>query len=149
MMKDLDHNIPMIIPHTLKSKRISLAILFVLIMISLWSVFSIPNHKTLITICPVKNLTGYSCPGCGLSRSIVFAAHGDFSHAFYYHPLWIIVLPLMIAFGSYHLVSLIINKRLNTDHLLVRKFKLGQLLLLLALLFIIIWFGILGIALLH
>ncbi len=133
MTKDVDHNIPMIIPHTLKSKRISLAILFVLTMVFLWSVFSTPAYKTIITICPVKNLTGYSCPGCGLGRSIVFAAHGDFSHAFYYHPLWIVVLPLMTAFGMYHFTALITNKRLNTDHPLIIKLDLSLLMLLLAL----------------
>ena len=51
--------------------------------------------------CPIKYLTGISCPGCGMSRACMSALRMDFSSAFYYHPLWI-ALPfaatLLIAF---------------------------------------------------
>lgn len=39
------------------------------------------------TICVFKVLTGWPCPGCGLTRAIVLCAHGDWSQAFVFHPL--------------------------------------------------------------
>ena len=44
--------------------------------------------------CPVKYLTGASCPGCGMTRACLSALRFDFASAFYYHPLWILMLPL-------------------------------------------------------
>ena len=44
--------------------------------------------------CPVKYLTGVSCPGCGMTRACLSALRLDFASAFYYHPLWILMLPL-------------------------------------------------------
>lgn len=38
-------------------------------------------------LCPLKTLTNIPCPGCGMTRSLVFSAHGDWSQAFSFHPL--------------------------------------------------------------
>lgn len=45
--------------------------------------------------CPIKFLTGISCPGCGMTRAYIALLHLDFKDAFYYHPLW----PLPIVWG--------------------------------------------------
>ena len=39
------------------------------------------------SICVFHNLTGLPCPGCGLTRSWVSMAHGQFASAFVWHPL--------------------------------------------------------------
>ena len=39
------------------------------------------------SICLFHNLTGWPCPGCGLTRSWVSMAHGHFADAFVWHPL--------------------------------------------------------------
>ena len=44
--------------------------------------------------CPVKHFLGVSCPGCGMTRACLSALRFDFASAFYYHPLWILMLPL-------------------------------------------------------
>lgn len=44
--------------------------------------------------CPIKFLTGISCPGCGMSRAFFSAVTLHFSTAFYYHPLWVFVVPI-------------------------------------------------------
>ncbi len=41
--------------------------------------------------CPIKFITGVSCPGCGMSRALMNAVKGNFSAAFSYHPMWIIL----------------------------------------------------------
>lgn len=40
--------------------------------------------------CSFNNLTGYPCPGCGLSRSMVAAVHGDISGSFRFHRLGLV-----------------------------------------------------------
>lgn len=39
------------------------------------------------SICAFHNFTGLPCPGCGLTRSWVSMAHGQFANAFVWHPL--------------------------------------------------------------
>ncbi len=48
--------------------------------------------------CPIKHLTGISCAGCGMTRALMSAIRLDFSAAFYYHPLWILLLPFGISY---------------------------------------------------
>ncbi len=49
---------------------------------------SIPLPDT----CIFHNLTGLPCPGCGLSRSIVAAAHGEIINSFSHHLLGLLTL---------------------------------------------------------
>lgn len=46
--------------------------------------------------CPIKFLTGISCPGCGMTRAILAAIRLQFNEAFYFHPLFGLV-PFMFA----------------------------------------------------
>lgn len=43
--------------------------------------------------CIWRDLFGISCPSCGMTRACAAALRGDFAAAFYYHPLWVTVLP--------------------------------------------------------
>ena len=47
--------------------------------------------------CPIKWVTGISCPGCGMTRAVLSALRLDFAAAFYYHPLWCVLLPAAVA----------------------------------------------------
>ena len=47
--------------------------------------------------CPIKYLTGISCPGCGMTRACLSALRLDFSAALYYHPLWMALPPFAVA----------------------------------------------------
>lgn len=58
------------------------------LVLTMW-IFNIP--------CPIKHITGISCAGCGMSRAVLSALSLDFAAAFAYHPLWIIVLPSIVA----------------------------------------------------
>ena len=49
--------------------------------------------------CPIKFVTGISCAGCGMTRAWkALLLHGDFRQAFYYHPLFLLVIPMIILF---------------------------------------------------
>lgn len=44
--------------------------------------------------CPIRAISGLSCPGCGMTRATLAALRFDFKDAFYYHPLFFLS-PLM------------------------------------------------------
>ncbi len=47
-----------------------------------------PEHPTRgIELCPMKALTGLPCPGCGITRAIVWCGRGDVAKSFHHHPL--------------------------------------------------------------
>ena len=47
------------------------------------------------SLCIIKNLTGHNCPGCGMTRAISSASHGQFTQAVRYNKLVVLVLPLL------------------------------------------------------
>jgi hypothetical protein len=53
--------------------------------------------------CPLKVLTGLPCPTCGMTRAARLVAHGDFAGATHMHPLWFVVLPLVLVAGAIEL----------------------------------------------
>src|ERR1051326_325763 len=48
------------------------------------------------SFCIIKNLTGHNCPGCGMTRAISSASHGQFTQAVRYNKLVVVVLPLLV-----------------------------------------------------
>lgn len=48
-------------------------------------------------LCGFKLLTTWDCPGCGLTRSLIYALHGNFSKSYAMH-IWGIPLMLILLF---------------------------------------------------
>lgn len=48
--------------------------------------------------CPFHYLTGYYCPGCGVTRMIVSIIKLDFYQAFRYNPLLFLFIPVIITY---------------------------------------------------
>lgn len=48
--------------------------------------------------CPIRYLSGISCPGCGMSRACLSALRLDFAMAFYYNPAWVALLPAGVGY---------------------------------------------------
>lgn len=57
--------------------------------------------------CPIKELTGLYCPGCGITRMLTSILQLDFYQAFRYNPLIFISLPVFIFF----IIEYIITKK--------------------------------------
>ncbi|CRF32187.1 hypothetical membrane protein [Brachyspira suanatina] len=47
--------------------------------------YSIPIDE----LCMIRKVTGYPCPGCGMTRAHIEILKLNFKKAFYYHPLFI------------------------------------------------------------
>ena len=50
------------------------------------------------TVCPMRLLTGFPCPGCGMTRALIAFFSGDFHAAWHYHPLFPAIPAGMILF---------------------------------------------------
>lgn len=81
--------------HTLHSLGVGFA--FFVILFLLTKFFAIP-------LCPIKNLFGISCFGCGMTRGFIAILNFDFKTALEYNVLSI---PLFVGIALYGLFSLI------------------------------------------
>ena len=85
------------------------------------------NHhlETDQSLCPFKMLTGFPCPGCGITKSLVYFYEGDIYKSFSYHILG----PFVIAFCLLTIVvltaELITKKEYFTKWLYNRKLAYG------------------------
>lgn len=50
-----------------------------------------------IPVCPMANLSGHPCPGCGLTRATLDCLRGHFGEAFHMHPLVFVATPALGA----------------------------------------------------
>lgn len=59
-----------------------------------WVFQRVVAEKTgLPSLCMFRNITGLPCPGCGLTRSFVSAAHGDLALSLHFHRFgWLLIL---------------------------------------------------------
>lgn len=60
----------------------------------------------LYTICPVVLLTGYPCPGCGMTRAMFRILHFDFCGAWKMHPF---IYPIGILFAMFFISRYFLN----------------------------------------
>lgn len=47
--------------------------------------------------CPIKAITGFSCPGCGITHAALALAHGDLAGAFAANPALLTASPLLLG----------------------------------------------------
>lgn len=66
-------------------------------------VFYLFMHMVFNAFCPSVVITGLPCPGCGLTRSVLFCVTGQWERSFSIHPLgWtIVVFALYCGFFRY------------------------------------------------
>ncbi|MFB0565961.1 MAG: DUF2752 domain-containing protein [Candidatus Aminicenantaceae bacterium] len=91
--------------------------------------------------CTFRNLTGLPCPGCGLTRSIVSAMHGDLAMSFTFHRLGLLTLVYVFIQFVYRL-GLIFIPRWRPRIVLYGKFLSGGIILL-GILFALNWIFVL------
>lgn len=63
-----------------------------------------PAKSSFFPVCPLLTLTGFACPGCGLTRGFHALFHGDVVTALDYNAL----IPLFVVVFGFFYVSLIL-----------------------------------------
>ena len=53
--------------------------------------------QALPELCFARRITGYGCPGCGMTRCFISLMHGDFAAAWHYNPAGLLLFTLMAA----------------------------------------------------
>jgi hypothetical protein len=63
-----------------------------------------PSASNFFPVCPLLKLTGFACPGCGLTRGFHALFHGDFLTALGFNAM----LPIYAAFFGYLFLAMIL-----------------------------------------
>ena len=69
------------------------------IAILLFAIYFVIGRKFLYSLCPMVIMTGFPCPGCGLTRAMFMVLRGDFAGAWKMHPFIYGVIILVGWFG--------------------------------------------------
>ena len=56
-------------------------------------------------LCPTALIFGLPCPGCGLTRALGHATHGQFREAFENHTIWPLLLAYLVFLWIYQVVE--------------------------------------------
>ena len=68
-----------------------------LIVISVGLLYLLWIYCTDIKIpCPIKSITGYLCPACGITRMVVAICRFDFVAAYYFNPFLFATFPVVL-----------------------------------------------------
>lgn len=76
-------------------KKITITIIFLILLISY---LYLGNKLNVYINCPIKEITGLYCPGCGITRMLQAILQLNFYQAFRHNPLLFISLPFFIFF---------------------------------------------------
>ena len=58
-----------------------------------------PSSHAFFPRCVFHQVTGLQCPGCGATRALYALLHGDVARAFWFNPLFLLFLPVLILGG--------------------------------------------------
>jgi hypothetical protein len=77
------------------------------------------------SFCPLKMLTGFPCPGCGITKSLVYCYEGDIQKSLYYHILGPFVIVFCIVTIVVLTTELITKKKYFSELLFNKKLAYG------------------------
>src|SRR5690606_9562920 len=63
-----------------------------------------PTKTHFLPVCPMLSLTGFACPGCGMTRGMHALLHGDIVTALNYNAL----IPFFVIFAGYLFISMVL-----------------------------------------
>ena len=84
---------------------------FILMVILILTFYYFYNIYNIGIPCVFKTITGYNCPGCGLTRAVGEIINFDFKKALEYNSSVFIVLPLLIYYFSNSIYSWLFDKK--------------------------------------
>lgn len=88
------------------------AIIFIACFLGLAYLFYKINYSesSHLTVCIIKNVTGYACPSCGTTRAVQLFLQGEIEASVLMNPFGILVAILMIISPIWILFDVITNK---------------------------------------
>lgn len=51
--------------------------------------------------CPIRLITGYKCPGCGITHYVLAMIHGNLSEAYASNQLLFFLIPALLLYGGF------------------------------------------------
>jgi hypothetical protein len=63
-----------------------------------WYGTNLVDHLPTVTLCPFHAITGYPCPGCGMTRAMVCVGQLRFGEAIGFNPFSILLTMIMIVY---------------------------------------------------
>lgn len=67
-----------------------------------------PDIASKESLCPVMRLWHFPCPGCGITKSVIFLYRGDVSASLHYHPFGIVLVIVLILFLLISVIDMIV-----------------------------------------
>jgi hypothetical protein len=99
-----------------------LGALFTLIIPFFFMLYDADNHlETAQSLCPLKMLTGFPCPGCGITKSLVYFYEGDLLRSLTFHLFGPFVILFSLATIVVLTTELITKKEYFNAYLYNRK----------------------------
>lgn len=87
-----------------------------------WIGFHLAQHDhTEFSVCIFKNVTGWACPSCGITRSVLSLLHGRIGEALWINPLGIVAALLLILIPIWLIRDVVLNQ-----HALVKAFRQAE-----------------------
>ena len=77
-----------------KKSKIVKCILFIVLVLMYVKIF----RSLTGTACVISGVTGFPCPGCGMTRAWISFIKGDFLKAFKYNPLFLLTLLIVVTY---------------------------------------------------
>lgn len=77
-----------------------------------WIGFHLLEHEhTEFTVCIFKNVTGWACPSCGITRSVLSLLHGRIGEALWINPLGVLAALLLIVIPVWLIRDVVLNQQ--------------------------------------
>ena len=101
----------------MKKRLFKIIRIYIVLLIVFISYYFINKYTGFYIPCIFRLVTGYLCPGCGITSCLFSILKLDFKSAFNYNPLVFIYLPFIIAYFIYLSYLYIYDKK---DKILVK-----------------------------
>ena len=85
----------------MKKRLIKVIIRDVLLLLILVGYYFFNKYTGIYVPCIIHEITGYKCPGCGITHLVFALLHLDFHKAFICNPLVFIYMPFIIVYFIY------------------------------------------------
>ena len=94
-------------------KVIKLLFLIILLLVLILSYYAINRRFGIGIPCVFYELTGYKCPGCGMTRAVFSIIEGNFKAAFSYNKTIILVVPFLFGYVFYKSYLYLCNREMS------------------------------------